>query len=278
MSNESALNRHYGDDILEERVETVLKSEGLDRYDLTWTDLARFDQFHVGGAEMSRALAEAAGVRKDDDVLDIGSGLGGPARMLAATYGCHVTGLDLNPAYARIATNLSARAQLADRTTFVESNALAMPFADGTFTLAWTQHAAMNIADKSGLYREIHRVLKPGGRLAIHDVVLGNGKPLEFPLPWSPTAELSAVVSPETLRAELQGAGFAEVMWRDMTGDAKAFFASIQRPEADSGQGAPAPANLTALIGPQFAPLLANMARHIMDGRLAVIQTIQQAG
>ena len=80
------------------------------------------------------------------------------------------------------------------------------------------------------------------------------------------------------MRAELQRAGFAEVMWRDMTGEAKAFFASIPRPQADSGKAAPAPANLTALIGPQFAPLLANMARHVMDGRLAVIQTVHQSG
>ena len=275
MDIEAAVNQHYGVDFLEDRVKATLTENGLDRSDLSWTDLSHLDQFHVGGAHSSRALADFLGVEPGQTLLDIGSGLGGPARFLAGERGAVVTGLDLNPAYVRIATDLSARAGLSGKTRFVEANALRMPFADGSFALAWTQHTAMNIADREGLYREIHRVLKPGGRFAIHDVVLGNGDSLEFPLPWSDVPETSAVISVDDMNQALQGAGFREIAFRDVTADANAFFAAqMVRREAE---GAKAPTNLTALIGPQFAPLLANLARHVNDGRLRIIQTIQQA-
>lgn len=274
MTNEAAINKHYGEDMLEDRVQSVLAAEGLDRYDLTWSDLSRFDQFHTGGLEATKSLAALLQIEPGSAVLDIGSGLGGPARYLAVAYGCTVTGIDLNPAYVRIATDMSARTGLATKTSFVEGNALRLPFADASFDFAWTQHTAMNIQDRVGLYREIRRVLKPEGRFACHDIVLGNSEPLEFPFPWAATPEMSNVVSINDMNAALEAAGFRETEWRDVTDGAKAFVIA-QREQASTG--ATQPANLVALIGPEFAPLIQNLGRHFMDGRLRAIQTIQQA-
>lgn len=275
MNNEAAINKHYGEDILEERVQAVLATEGLDRHDLDWSDLSRFDQFHTGGLEATKALAELLQVEAGSSLLDIGSGLGGPARYLAATYGCSVTGIDMNPAYVRIATDLSARSGLSTRTTFVEGNALRMPFADESFDFAWTQHTAMNIQDRVGLYREIRRVLKTGGRFASHDIVLGSGEPLEFPFPWAATPDMSNVVSINEMNAALEAAGFRESEWRDVSDGAKAFVVAQREQQASAGPQPPA--NLVALIGPQFIPLVQNLGRHFMDGRLRAIQTVQQA-
>ena len=275
MVDATALNKHYGVDVLEERAMTVLKENGLDHDGIGWQDLSRFDQFHTGGLGATLALAELLAPEAGQAGLDIGSGLGGPARAVAATYGCQMTGLDLNPTYVRVATEFSRRSRLTGQTTFVEGNALVMPFADASFDFGMTQHTAMNIPDRVGLYTEIRRVLNSGAKLAIHDVVLGNGQPIEFPFPWASRAELSAVVAVETMNEALQSAGFREFVFRDTTEDAKAFFAQNQAaPDSASGK---LPANLVALIGPEFAPLLGNYAKHVADGRLRVIQTIQEA-
>lgn len=275
MLNEAAINKHYGEDILEERVSAVLIAEGLNRNDLEWSDLSRFDQFHTGGLESTKALADLLQIHPGNAVLDIGSGLGGPARYLAAGCGCTVTGIDMNSTYVRIATDLSTRTGLTAKTTFVEGNALRMPFPDESFDLAWSQHTAMNIQDRVGLYREIRRILRPGGRFACHDIVLGNGEPLEFPFPWASSPDMSNVVSINDMNSALEAAGFREIEWRDVTDAAKAFV--IAQREQQAIAGVHPPANLVALIGPQFAPLIQNLGRHFMDGRLRAIQTVQQA-
>jgi SAM-dependent methyltransferase len=148
-----------------------------------------------------------------------------------------------------------------------------MPFADGAFDYVWTQHVAMNIQDRDGLYREIRRVLKPGGRFACHDIVLGTGEPIEFPLPWAATSAMSNVVSISDMNKSLEAAGFREVGWKDFTEEAQAFATAQRERQADGRQ--PQPANLVALIGDDFVPLMQNVARQIADGRLRAIMTIQ---
>lgn len=273
MTNEAAINQHYGEDILEDRVASLLKSEGLNRYDLAWEELSRFDQFHTGGLEATEKLADLLSIEPGSELLDVGSGLGGPARYLATTTGANVTGIDMNSAYIRIATDFSARSGLSGKTTFVEGNALRMPFSDESFDVVWTQHTAMNISDRDALYREFRRVLKPTGCLACQDIVLGTGEPLEFPFPWAATPDMNNIVSIHDMNLALQAAGFREVEWHDVTEDAKAFVVA-QRAQQNNGNQTQ-PANLVALIGPQFAPLIQNAGRHFMDGRLRSIMTIQ---
>jgi SAM-dependent methyltransferase len=143
--------------------------------------------------------------------------VGGSARLLAATCGCRVTGVDLTPAAVAAATTLSVRTGLAARTRFLVGDALDLPFPDAGFDHAWTQHAAMNIPDRARLYAEIRRVLKPGGRFAIHDVVAGQGGPLHFPVPWAATPEVSRKLTSAEMRDALTEAGFAVLSWEDKT-------------------------------------------------------------
>ncbi|MDR3670618.1 MAG: class I SAM-dependent methyltransferase, partial [Holophaga sp.] len=102
---------------------------------------------------------------------------------LAAVFGAQVTGIDINPAFVEVARMLAERCGLGERARFLQADALDLPFLDASFDHAWTQHVAMNIADRAGFYGSLRRVLKPGGSLPIYDGVAGDGTPLAFPVP-----------------------------------------------------------------------------------------------
>jgi ubiquinone/menaquinone biosynthesis C-methylase UbiE len=134
---------------------------------------------HVGGAEESRVMAEKARVGPNDHVLDVCSALGGPARFLARTRGCRVTGLDATLTMYQEALKRTAAAGLAEKVGFRLGNALDMPFADATFDVVWGEDAWCYVTDKSRLLAEVARVLKPGGRLAFTDWLQGPGAPAD---------------------------------------------------------------------------------------------------
>ena len=159
----------------------ALSAGGRDLDALTVDDLAPSDQFHGGGKPATVRLARRAALEPGQHVLDVGGGLGGPARTLAAEFGCRVTSVDLTETYVRAAAMLTRRLGLAGRVTHRTANALALPFDDGVFDVVWTQNSGMNIADKRRLYAGFHRVLRPGGRLAIQEPMAGPGDPPIFP-------------------------------------------------------------------------------------------------
>lgn len=233
---------------------------------LRTVDLAPLDQFHAGGLEATRQLAALAGIGRDQHVLDVGSGVGGPARFLAETHGCSVVGVDLAVEYCRLAEALTARCGLKDKATFRPADALDLPFADASFGAVWTQHAAMNVADRPRLYREMRRVLRPGGIVALYDAVAGNGAPF-FPMPWARDASTSFLLSPDALRDVLDQAGLTVVAWRDVTADARRWFASRPR-------GALPGLGLHLLMGPEFPEMAANFGRSILEGRVGLLMAV----
>ncbi|HLN25345.1 MAG TPA: methyltransferase domain-containing protein [Patescibacteria group bacterium] len=252
---------HYATAGLAERVLAALGDGPL-----TLRDLAPLDQFHVGGLKSTQALAELAEVTAGDMILDIGSGIGGPARFLAATFGCCVTGLDLSAEYTQLAARLAERVGLAGQVSAIRGDALAMPFPDASFDLLWTQHAAMNIPDRPRLHAEMARLLKPGGRLALHDVCAGTGELAYFPLPWAAEAGASALLSPDETYRQLLAAGFAPLHWRDATADA-----------LDALSRAPAvlpPLSLQLLLGERFPEMLINYRRSLEEGRARVVEAV----
>jgi SAM-dependent methyltransferase len=239
---------HYGTTSLLRRIDEALRRAGLADGIIGWADLAPLDQFHVRGLAATGELAEALGIEAGANLLDLGCGLGGPARFLAATYGCHVTGIDLSQPFIEAARMLTERCGLADRATFLQGDALDLPFTDAFFDHAWTQHVAMNIADRVGFYRSIHRVLKPGGRLAIYDVALGDGGSPIYPVPWAREPGTSLLLTPEAMRRALAQAGFEEVSWIDKTVLAQAWANDTKARR----QHSPAPFGLEVVMGPEF--------------------------
>jgi SAM-dependent methyltransferase len=186
MTARDNITEHYaGDGEIARRIDEQLRLSGLtDDHILSPSDLAAVDQFHVGGLEATQELARLFSPSRGSYVLDIGSGLGGPSRYLATNYGCRVIGIDITEEYRRVASALGARMRLEDRVEYRRGDARELLFPDGTFDGAWTQHVSMNIAEKKELYEGIRRVLKIGGRFALHDVVQRTPGPILFPVPW----------------------------------------------------------------------------------------------
>lgn len=253
---------HYGREDLTARIAAALEG----RADLAWADLAPLDQFHVRGLAATRELAAGLELRGGETILDVGSGLGGPARHLAAEHGARVTGIDLSQPFVDAATMLAQRVGLADRVSYRQGDALDLPFETGSFDHAWSQHVAMNIADRARLYGGIRRVLKPGGRFAIYDVVAGDGQPLAFPLPWAASAESSFLLTEAGMDEILRRTGFAPLLWEDRTGEGIAWFARQV--------AAPAPLGLPLVMGPRFPEMVANLRHDLIEGRIRLIQAI----
>jgi SAM-dependent methyltransferase len=259
MTDASAIAEHYGSDNLLARLEELLGAGPVSPL-----SLASVDQFHVGGLASTVEVAEVARLKPGEKVLDVGSGLGGPSRIMAALGGVNVVGLDLTPAYCEVATRLSARCGLSDRVAYQSGDATAMPFVDGSFDVVYSQHVAMNIENRAALYAEVHRVLKPGGRVVFHDIVtLGSGA-IAFPVPWARTPAHSHLVSGEHMRALLAAAGFEETSWRDKTESALAWLRAVT-------SGPPVPLGLGAVMGPEFRSMITNLASGVESGRLGLV-------
>lgn len=269
MSNSNLVQEHYGVAGMAARIENALQQAGYGSGPINWQALAPLDQFHTRGLAASKELAEGLGLRKGDTVLDVGSGLGGPARYLAAVYGCQVTGIELTPLYVEMATMLSQRTGLAEHTQFVQGDALEMAFSPESFDHAWTQHVAMNIPNKEKLYQRIHRVLKTGGRLAIYDVLKGENEPVIHPVPWAFEPTISFLASPAEMKQALTAAGFSLVSEVNTTELALAWFAELQKAPPQAS-----PVSLGAVLGPQVQPAVANLARNLQEGRVRVVQMI----
>lgn len=256
---------------LEISILDVLAATGKDPDRLAPEDLSGVDEFHVRGRKATEELACALEPASGTRVLDVGCGLGGAARHLAKQYGCRVTGLDLNPAYCRAAEALTRRLGLDPLVSFVSGDATDLPFPDRYFDIVWTQHVAMAIADKERLYREFRRVLRPGGRLAIYDVVQGPGGEVHFPVPWAREPSASFLVTPEGLRELLEKGGFEAVTWRDVTEEGRRWFCQLR--ERIKKTGLP-PLGLQLLLGKEFAMMSKNQALNLEEGRIALVQAV----
>ncbi len=270
-SDSESVAAHYAQRDLEQTILTALTATGIDLNQLRAEDLAPIDEFHIGGRKATLEFSRQLGLDESHQVLDVGCGLGGPSRCLATEFGCQVTGIDLSAEYCRTAQMLGQRLGLDSRVSYQQANALDLPFPDARFDFIWTQHASMNIADKTRLYTEMRRVLKPGGRLAIYDVLAGEGGAVHFPVPWARDPVISHLISPQQLRETLVELDFEILSWQDSTEKGRSWFrrmgAKIKQ------QGLPR-LGIHLLLGADFGLMAQNQVRNLEEDRIALIEAI----
>ena len=262
---EEAVARHYGAGDLKDRILRAIAAAGLDPDRLAPEQLAPVDEFHIGGRAATIHAVAKMGLTSDNHVLDVGCGIGGATRYLAATAGCAVTGIDLTPAYIAAAEELTRRTGLADRVTYGVASALAMPFENGTFDAAITFHVAMNIKDRPALYREVARVLKPGALFCSYDVMKGGSDAMTFPVPWAETPAISHLTTPQEMQVLLRDAGFEVTEVEDRTAFGIEFFRQALARAATS----PMSLGLHIVMGATAREKFQNMLANLESGAIA---------
>ena len=261
------IERHYTRNGLFTEILRCLKAQGIDAGNVKRKDIAGVDEFHVGGAVVSAELAKKADLTQDSNVLDVGCGIGGPARMLADQFHCRVTGVDITAGYIRTASLLSELVGLQDRTKFIQADATAMPFGDNSFDFVWTQHAQMNIEKKIRLYSEIKRVLKKEGTFIYYDIFATGGGPVYYPVPWADSPAISHLITTKDLQSILTRLDFIEAETIDQTTAGAKFLEDLLgKIEAERP---PAP-GLQLIMGDSALEKLTNILRGIRDRGLVL--------
>lgn len=266
----SEVNDYYGLENLTQRILEKLKEFGFDIDNLTREALSTFEEFHIRGSEATSEMIELAGLKPGMRVLDIGCGIGGPGRRLAAECDVQIVGIDITEEFIDAARELTARVGLADKCEFVCGSALATPFEDESFDVVWMQHVNMNIKDKRGLFAELFRVLKPGGKLALYEIFARDSKQKYFPVPWADRAEISFLEDPDVVRAWLGELGFSEQSWRDATQPAIKWVESlINSPPPEKPR-----LTLGLISGSNFPDKMVNLLKTIHANGVVVAQAI----
>jgi SAM-dependent methyltransferase len=263
------IETQYSTGAARQAIERALAAAGKDLGHLRPEDLALLEDFHTMGRIATTQLADLAGITPDDEVLDAGCGIGGTARYLAARSRCHVVAVDLTKEYCETARWLNQLAGLDDRICVRQADVTDLPFEDATFTLMFSQHVQMNVADKALLYAEARRVLADGGQLAVWDIVAGEDREPDFPVPWADRPEYSHLTTSDRLRTAIETSGFEIEQWNDLTDQAAAMMQTLLALP-------PSPIGLQAFV-PDFEPKANNLTAALADGRLRAIQGIVRA-
>ena len=263
MDVRDLVRQHYGAGDLSRAILGALAEAGIDIEHLTAADVFPVDQLHAGGMPATRHALERLGVGPGMRLLDVGCGIGGPAR-LAASYGAQVTGIDLTPEFVEAAAALTERVGLSDRATFLATPGEALPFDDGSFDAALMVHVGMNIPTKQAVFDEVHRVLVPGGRFALFEQVRTGDRDVPYPMPWADDERSSFVETVQDYRAHLEGAGFTVEEVEDRT---------------ESTLGAPptGPMSPVVVFGPAFAERIGNNVAATRAGLLNAVLIVARA-
>ena len=261
---------HYSRQNLIDNILKALTDAGKDLDHLTIDDIGVVDEFHIGGRVATQFVVDSLALKPSDHVLDIGCGIGGPARLVAHSTGCKVTGIDLVPDYIEAAQRLNTLTGLADHVDCQTANALDLPFDDAHFDAVFSIHVAMNIEDRQALYRETARVLKPGGIFCAYDVMKTGSGDITFPVPWASTASESFLIAPDDMYHHLEDSGFQVEHVENKGQFALDFFDKVQARQ----KAQPSGLGLHMVMGKTTKAKITNIRTAISQGSISPILMI----
>jgi sarcosine/dimethylglycine N-methyltransferase len=267
--------KHYEGDAQETDLITRVKQllSQIGEGPITSEQVAGLDQFHSGGLKTTADFIKLLGLTTQMKVLDAGSGLGGPSRYTAQHYGSRVTGVDLTESFVEVASLLAERTGLSGRVDYQVGNLLALELADEQFDAAYTQHVVMNIRDREQVYRELHRVLKPGGKFGFFDVLaVDHSSAPVYPMPWAESSDNSVLLTDAETRAVLGKTGFVVEVWNDVTQELIEWFDKVQLPALQAaGQQGP---TLKLVMGKRFGEMAENFSRNLREGKVRLVMAV----
>ena len=266
VSLNTLIENQYHTPGLYEDILNRLGEQEIELNNVSRRDIAGVDEFHVRGAEVSHELASRISL-DNSTVLDVGCGIGGPSRMLADDYNCQVTGVDLSHEYIRTAKGLSALVGLQDKTDYIRSNALELPFENGSFDVVWTQHVQMNIRHKLKFYSEIERVLSEQGTFIYYDIFRTDSGQVNFPVPWADYASASFLGTTENMDDILERLCFKNLLTSDETGNGIRFLDDLFKKLKKNG---PSKLGLNVLMGPSTKEKLMNILLGLKEGQIVL--------
>ncbi len=272
MSFDEKVSEHYTHGHLLDVIKVGIEQLGKTSSSITVEDLAPLDEFHIGGRQASENFFDQLNFSADDQLVDVGCGLGGTSRFVAERYGSKVTGIDLTPEYITTGETLCTWLGLDNLVDLQQGNALKLPFDNGVFDGGYMMHVGMNIKDKVGLYKEIFRVLRPGATFGVYDVMRVEEGELKYPVPWATTAHESAVASPRQYKQAMDEAGFRVVVENNRHEFAVSFFEQLRK--KTSNDRGPSPLGLHILMGENSAIKIQNMIKNISSGLVSPVELI----
>ncbi len=263
--------QHYESGKLLENILKGLEASGKDVHHLKVGDLAPVDEFHIRGRESTVEVANLAGFSAGERVLDVGCGLGGSARYLASEWGVVVSGIDLTTEFVEVGQQLNELVGMGDSVELQVASALELPFEDEVFDVVWTEHVQMNIEDKSRFYSELARVLRPGGRLVFHDIFMGEGGAVVFPVPWANDDSISFLIGVDEVRSLIETIGFECLARKDQSDESNKWFLRMLKNLDESG---PRPFGLHLLLGEGARQKFGNIQLNLAEGRICAVQGV----
>ena len=272
MPDRRGVASHYTHGSLLDAIHDGVRKLGKTVDQVQVDDLGPVDEFHIGGRVATEHFLDQLDIDDTHHVLDVGCGLGGASRYAAQRYGCRVTGIDLTPEYIDTGNTLCEWVGLSNQVRLEVEDATALSYPDNTFDRAYLMHVGMNIADKDSLASELHRVVRPGGRVGIYDVMQVGDGDLQFPVPWAADQAGSSVSSPATYKVALDVAGFNILSEGNRRDFALEFFAHLQT-KVGSTDG-PAPLGLHILMGNTRAVKVKNMIENISHNLVAPVEIV----
>lgn len=264
------IHSYYSPNDLYNKIIKGLDNLGKDLSSLELDDLQPVDEFHIRGDIATKELIKLANFSPDMHIIDVGCGVGGSTRRLSHETGCNVTGIDLSDEYIDAAERLTKLLNMEERVKFHATSALELPYEDNTFDGAWSIQMNMNVEDKLGWLKEMHRVIKPGSRAILYEVCGNKNTPVYFPVPWAQDSSMSFLVPQEPFRDLITAAGFDIEVWNEKTDLAQQAFSQMTEPKGEPNLPE---LGVHMLVGDDILTKAYNLHRNLDDERVSLIET-----